>query len=67
MALLTTAVYWHPAQVLFHFGRLHGDDLAVCAVAGFFSLLLLEGIKALWFRIGSTDSKAKEPKTENQV
>jgi P-type Ca2+ transporter type 2C len=61
MALLALAVYWHPAQALFHFGRLHWDDLAVCAVAGFFSLLLLEAIKSLWFRIESTDSKAKLP------
>lgn len=61
MALLATAVYWHPAQVLFHFGRLHGDDLAVCAVAGFFSLLLLEAIKSLWFRVEGKDRKAKMP------
>ncbi|NOS76223.1 MAG: cation-translocating P-type ATPase [Methyloglobulus sp.] len=61
MTLLATAVYWHPAQVLFHFGKLHRDDLAVCAVAGFFSLLLLEAIKSLWFRVGGADSKAKLP------
>jgi P-type Ca2+ transporter type 2C len=61
IALLATAVYWHPAQMLFHFGRLHGDDLAVCAVAGFFSLLLLEAIKSLWFRSGGKVSKAKLP------
>jgi len=61
-ALLATAVFWRPAQELFHFGRLHWDDLAVCAVAGFFSLLLLEAIKSLWFRGGSSDGKARLPK-----
>jgi P-type Ca2+ transporter type 2C len=61
MALLAMAVYWQPAQSLFHFGRLHGDDLAVCAVAGLFSLLTLEGIKALWFRAEGKDSKTRLP------
>jgi len=61
IALLATAVYWHPAQLLFHFDRLHKNDLAVCAVAGFFSLLLLEAIKALWFQVGGKDSKVRLP------
>jgi|GEM_PF-5807 len=60
-AFLAIAVLWRPAQSLFHFGRLHGDDLAVCGVAGFFSLLLLEAIKSLWFRNGSEDGKAVLP------
>ena len=46
------AVFWQPAQRLFHFGALHGDDLAVSAIAGFLSLLLLEWIKSRWFRSG---------------
>ena len=58
---LAIAVFWRPAQLLFHFGQLHWDDLAVCMVAGFFSLLLLEGIKSLWFRGGSGDSKVSLP------
>ena len=49
-ALLAVAVYWPPAEGLFNFGALHWKDLAVCAVAGGFSLLLLEGLKAKWFR-----------------
>jgi len=49
-AVLMTALFWHPAQVLFHFGQLHGNDLAVCAAVGFFSLLLLETLKSFWFR-----------------
>jgi Ca2+-transporting ATPase len=61
-AFLAIAVFWPPAQALFHFGRLHGDDLAVSGVAGLFSLLLLEGIKSLWFRGGSGDGKARLPK-----
>jgi Ca2+-transporting ATPase len=56
---LATAVFWPPAQLLFHFGRLHWDDLGICAVAGFFSLLLLEAIKSLGFRTKSTDNKMK--------
>jgi len=34
----------------------------VCMVAGFFSLLLLETIKSLWFRGGSGDGKARLPR-----
>ena len=60
-AFLVIAVFWPPAQSLFHFGRLHGDDLIVCGVAGFFSLLLLEAIKSLWFRNGSENGKAGLP------
>ena len=48
-AVLAVAVYWPPAQGLFKFGALHWQDLAVCAGAGLFSLLLLEGLKANWF------------------
>ena len=60
-AFLAIAVFWPPAQTLFHFGQLHWDDLVVCLVAGFFSLLLLETIKSLWFRGGSRDNKARLP------
>jgi Ca2+-transporting ATPase len=49
--VLAGAVYWPPARDLFGFGRLHWDDLVVCAVAGATGLLVLEGIKARWFRI----------------
>lgn len=58
-ALLATAVFWPPAQKLFHFGQLHWDDLGICAIAGFFSLLLLEAIKSLWFRVDPKPGKAK--------
>ncbi len=49
--MLVIAVYWPPAQSLFHFGQLHGHDLAVSVIAGVCSLLLLEGIKSRWFRM----------------
>ena len=48
-AVLAIAIFWPPAQSLFHFGRLHWDDLAVCATAGFSSLLILEALKSRWF------------------
>ncbi|ATG90123.1 cation-translocating P-type ATPase [Methylomonas koyamae] len=57
LLLLAVAVFWRPAQVLFHFGWLQWDELAVAACAGLMSLLLLEGIKALWFRAGGKVTK----------
>ncbi len=56
--MLTIAVFWPPAQKLFHFGQLHLNDLLVCLVAGLLSLLLLEGVKARWFRINALQNKA---------
>jgi Ca2+-transporting ATPase len=43
--VLGTAVYWGPAQALFHFGPLHGDDLAICLGAGAVLIALLETAK----------------------
>jgi Ca2+-transporting ATPase len=48
--LLIISVAWQPARSLFHFGRLHWNDLAVCAVVGVSSLVLLELLKSWWFR-----------------
>jgi len=59
-ALLGIAILWPPARSLFHFGRLHWDDLAICAAVGVSSLIVLEGIKSVWFRApvrGSTQRK----------
>ena len=53
MVLLAIAIYWQPAQSLFHFGQLHWDDLAVCAAASLLSIFLLEALKAIMFREGS--------------
>lgn len=51
VTLLAISVFWPPAQRLFHFGQLHGDNLVICALASVFGLILLEAIKAKWFRI----------------
>jgi Ca2+-transporting ATPase len=48
---LAAAVFWQPARSLFHFGRLHWDDLAICAAVGLFSLIVLEALKSRWFRV----------------
>jgi len=47
--LLGIAVYWRPAQNLFHFGMLHWGDLAACAGVGAVSLIILEALKSRWF------------------
>jgi P-type Ca2+ transporter type 2C len=60
-ALLATALFWPPAQSLFHFGSFHWNDLALSAMAGFSSLFILEAIKSQWFRAagnGNQESKA---------
>lgn len=45
LAVLATALYWHPAQALFHFGPLHPDDLSICLGAGVLLIALLETAK----------------------
>jgi len=50
-ALLAVTIYWPPAQQMFHFGQLHLTDIAICIGASVISLLILEAIKAKWFRI----------------
>ena len=52
--VLAVALYWTPAQRLFHFGPLHLDDLAVCLAAGLVLVLLLEVGKRLVNRVGET-------------
>jgi Ca2+-transporting ATPase len=47
IAILGAAIYWPPAQSLFHFGSFHGHDLAV-AVGGCIVLIaILEALKRL--------------------
>ncbi len=48
--LLAITLFWQPARTLFHFGRLHWGDLAVCGAVGTASLILLEALKSRWFR-----------------
>jgi P-type Ca2+ transporter type 2C len=50
LSLLGVAVYWQPAQSLFHFGKLHWNDLAVCLVVGAVSLVGLEVLKSRLFK-----------------
>jgi P-type Ca2+ transporter type 2C len=50
LSVLAVSLFWPPASTLFRFGTLHWDDLAVCVVVGFFSLLVLEAVKSRWFR-----------------
>jgi len=47
LVVLAAALYWGPAQVLFHFGPLHIDDLSVCLGAGAVLIGLLEIAKRI--------------------
>ncbi len=47
---LAVAVAWPPAQTLFSFGSFHLNVFFICIGVSIFSLLLLEGIKVVWFR-----------------
>lgn len=49
--LLGVAVSWQPARSLFHFGKLHWNDLAVCMAVGAISLVGLEALKSKLFRV----------------
>jgi len=55
--VLATALFFPPARGLFHFGRLHWDDLGACLTVGAVSLMALEGLKSRWFRIRSETAK----------
>jgi Ca2+-transporting ATPase len=60
-ALLGIALFWPPAQSLFHFGQLHWDDLAVCAAIGAASLVALEVLKSRWFHLAGAPVAASPP------
>jgi Ca2+-transporting ATPase len=60
-AVLATALFWPPAQSLFRFGQLSGNDLAVSAAAGIACLFILEAIKSLWFRAAGNRTGASTP------
>jgi Ca2+-transporting ATPase len=47
---LAIAVGWPPAQQLFSFGSFHWNEFLVCIALGVVSLLVLEGVKLVWFR-----------------
>ncbi len=40
--ILAAVILFPPARELFHFGPLHGDDIAVALASGLFSLILLQ-------------------------
>ncbi len=42
LVVLSAALYWQPAQALFHFAPLHLDDLSICLAAGVALIGLLE-------------------------
>jgi Ca2+-transporting ATPase len=48
-SLLVVALYWTPAQALFHLGTLRADELAICLVAEIGLLALLELAKGKLF------------------
>jgi Ca2+-transporting ATPase len=50
--VLALALFFPPARAIFRFGRLHWDDLSVCLIVGVANLILLEKLKAFWFRAG---------------
>jgi Ca2+-transporting ATPase len=58
LSLLGLAVYWPPAQSLFHFGKLHWNDLAVCLAVGAVSLVGLEALKSRLFKTAFIDPVA---------
>ena len=58
-ALLAMAILWPPARSLFHFGRLHWDDLLTCGAVGVSSLIVLEAIKSVWFRAPAESSRQR--------
>ena len=47
---MAAALSWSPAQQLFSFGKFTWPELLLCFGLGVASLLLLEGIKWLWFK-----------------
>lgn len=46
---LMLAVAWPPAQKLFNFGSFHLTEFLICLLLGGVSLVVLEGVKRLWF------------------
>jgi len=57
--LLGVAVSWQPARSLFHFGKLHWSDLAVCLAVGAISLVGLEALKSKIFRATPSEVEAR--------
>ncbi len=52
-ALLSLAVFWHPARLLFHFGQFHWHLFALSVAVSIFTLLILETVKSRLFKQNS--------------
>ncbi len=52
--LLTIAVTWPPARLLFHFEPMNWAGFGACALSAGASIMVLEALKAFWFRRAST-------------
>jgi P-type Ca2+ transporter type 2C len=50
-AILAVAIFWPPAQRLFHFGQLHAEGVVASVAVSLLSVVILEFIKSKWFRI----------------
>jgi Ca2+-transporting ATPase len=48
LMVLALALYWPPAEGLFHFAPLPSKDLLLCLFAGIFLVIVLEGGKRIW-------------------
>ena len=52
--ILTIAVFWQPARLLFHFGAFHWHLFLISLFASIATLLTLEPVKSLFFKQNST-------------
>lgn len=48
-SILSIAIFWQPARLLFHFGAFHWNFFAISAIASIVTLLILEALKRQWF------------------
>ncbi len=55
--VLAITVFWQPARVVFHFGEFNWQLFTVSLVASFGLLILLEGIKMVWFDLNKKVKK----------
>lgn len=51
LCIFGIAMFWPPAQRLFHFGPLHGHDVTIAILAGMTLLLVLEWLKSIWRKL----------------
>ena len=58
--IFCAALFWPPAQSLFHFGPLHAHDLFISLLAGGGLLLALEALKILWRNTAKIGYKQNE-------